>query len=118
MVPYFGASLYDGPAAYARAAINHIKNAYTPALIVVGERDGEYPGPQSFEDWHALETLGVRATQVMYANRGHHIANRADEEDIMRRTLDWFGKYLSARELSRTAPVRRVRPAGNVSAAA
>jgi dipeptidyl aminopeptidase/acylaminoacyl peptidase len=98
MIPFFGASLYDDPAAYAKSsAINYIRNARTPALIVVGERDEECPAPQSFEYWHALKTLGVPATLVVYANQGHHIANRADEEDIMRRTLDWFGKYLSAR---------------------
>jgi hypothetical protein len=32
----------------------------------------------------------------VYANQGHHIADQADVEDIARRTLDWFGKYLSA----------------------
>jgi dipeptidyl aminopeptidase/acylaminoacyl peptidase len=97
MIPFFGASLYDDPAAYAKSsAINYIKNAHTPALIVVGERDEECPAPQSFEYWHALKTLGVPTTLVVYANQGHHIANHADEEDIMRRTLDWFGKYLSA----------------------
>lgn len=97
MIPFFGASLYDDPAAYAKSsAINYIKNAHTPALIVVGERDEECPAPQSFEYWHALKAIGIPATLVVYANQGHHIANRADEEDIMRRTLDWFGKYLSA----------------------
>jgi dipeptidyl aminopeptidase/acylaminoacyl peptidase len=98
MIPFFGASLYDDPDAYAKSsAINYIKSARTPALIVVGERDEECPAPQSFEYWHALKTLGVPATLVVYANQGHHIANHADEEDIMRRTLDWFGKYLPAR---------------------
>jgi dipeptidyl aminopeptidase/acylaminoacyl peptidase len=97
MIPFFGASLYDDPAAYAKSsAINYIKNAHTPALIVVGERDEECPAPQSFEYWHALKTLGVPTTLVVYANQGHHIADQADVEDIARRTLDWFGKYLSA----------------------
>ena len=97
MIPFFGASVYDDPAAYAKSsAINFIKHDRTPALVVVGERDEECPAPQSFEYWHALKTLGVPATLVVYANQGHHIANHADEEDIMRRTLDWFGKYLAA----------------------
>jgi dipeptidyl aminopeptidase/acylaminoacyl peptidase len=97
MIPFFGASLYDDPAAYAKSsAINFIKHTRTPALIVVGERDEECPAPQSFEYWHALKTLGVPTTLVVYANQGHHIANHADEEDIMRRSLDWFGKYLAA----------------------
>ena len=97
MIPFFGASLYEDPAAYSKSsAINFIKRTKTPALIVVGERDEECPAPQSFEYWHALKTLGVPTTLVVYANQGHHIASHADEEDIMRRSLDWFGKYLSA----------------------
>ena len=97
MIPFFGASLYDDPAAYAKSsAINFIKRTKTPALIVVGERDEECPAPQSFEYWHALKTLGVPTTLVVYANQGHHIASDSDLEDIMRRSLDWFGKYLSA----------------------
>jgi len=99
MIPFFGASLYDDPAAYAKSsAINFITHTRTPALVVVGERDEECPAPQSFEYWHALKTLGVPTTLVVYANQGHHIANHTDQEDIMRRSLDWFGKYLSASE--------------------
>jgi dipeptidyl aminopeptidase/acylaminoacyl peptidase len=96
MIPFFGASLYDAPAAYAKSsAINFIRHDHTPALIVVGERDEECPAPQSFEYWHALKTLGVPTTLVVYANQGHHIADPADQVDILRRTLDWFGKYLA-----------------------
>ncbi len=55
MIPYFGASVYDDPAVYAKSsAINYIKQAKTPTLVVVGDRDGECPAPQSYEFWHAL----------------------------------------------------------------
>ena len=58
MIPFFGASVYDDPAVYAKSsAINYIKNAKTPTLIVVGDRDGECPAPQSFEMWHALRAM-------------------------------------------------------------
>jgi dipeptidyl aminopeptidase/acylaminoacyl peptidase len=97
MIPFFGASLYDDPAPYNKSsAINFIKQAKTPTLIVVGERDEECPAPQSFEYWHALKTLGVPTTLVVYANQGHHIANHDDQVDILRRSLAWFGKYLAA----------------------
>jgi len=44
MTPYFGASVYDAPAVYARSsAINFIQQAHTPTLVVVGDRDGECP---------------------------------------------------------------------------
>src|SRR5262249_52589884 len=40
MIPYFGASVYDDPAAYARSSpINFVKQAKTPTLILQGERD-------------------------------------------------------------------------------
>jgi dipeptidyl aminopeptidase/acylaminoacyl peptidase len=97
MIPFFGASLYDEPAPYNKSsAINFIKQARTPTLIVVGERDEECPAPQSFEYWHALKTLGIPTTLVVYANQGHHIANHDDQVDILRRSLAWFGKYLAA----------------------
>ncbi|MEY2149975.1 prolyl oligopeptidase family serine peptidase [Rhodanobacter sp. 115] len=97
MIPFFGASVYQNPSAYEKSsAINFITRDHTPALIVVGERDEECPAPQSFEYWHALQTLGVPSKLVVYANQGHGIANHDDQVDILRRSLDWFGKYLAA----------------------
>jgi len=97
MIPFFGASVYQDPEAYEKSsAINYITHDHTPALIVVGERDEECPAPQSFEYWHALKTLGVPTTLVVYANQGHGISNHDDQVDILRRSLDWFGKYLAA----------------------
>jgi len=95
MIPYFGASVYDDPAAYAKSsAITFIKNAKTPTLVLVGERDGECPAPQSFEFWHALKSLGVPTELVVYADEGHSIAKAADKRDIARRLVRWFDKTL------------------------
>ena len=42
MLPYFGASVYDDAAVYARSSpINYIKNVRTPTFAYVGERDIE-----------------------------------------------------------------------------
>ena len=96
MVPYFGASVYDDAAVYARSsAISFIKNARTPTLIVVGDRDGECPAPQSFEMWHALQTMHVPVQLVVYPNEGHGFSNPADRQDVLERALDWFGKYMA-----------------------
>ena len=95
MIPYFGASVYDDPAPYARAsAINFIKNAKTPTLVLVGERDGECPAPQSFEFWHALKSSGVETKLVVYADEGHRISKPADKRDIARRVVGWFDGHL------------------------
>ncbi len=98
MIPFFGASVYVAPTAYAKSsAINFITHDHTPALVVVGERDEECPAPQSFEYWHALRAMGVPTTLVVYANQGHGISNPADQKDILRRSLQWFARYLASR---------------------
>ncbi len=95
MIPYFGASVYDDPAAYAKSSpITYIKQVKTPTLVVVGERDGECPAPQSFEFWHALKTLGVPTELVVYQGEGHSFRKPENRVDVMRRTLAWFNQYL------------------------
>ena len=97
MVPFFGATVYDDPQVYARSApISFIKQARTPTLILVGERDGECPAPQSYEFWHALKTLGVPTRLVVYADEGHNIAQSQHRRDIVHRMLDWFDHYMPA----------------------
>jgi dipeptidyl aminopeptidase/acylaminoacyl peptidase len=95
MIPYFGASVYDDPAVYAKSApITYIKRVKTPTLVVVGERDGECPAPQSFEFWHALKTLGVPTRLVVYPDEGHSFRDPKNRLDVLRRTLAWFDGYL------------------------
>ncbi|MHB1936971.1 MAG: alpha/beta hydrolase family protein [Acidobacteriaceae bacterium] len=99
MVPFFGASVYDDPAVYAKSsAINFIKNAKTPMLIVVGDRDGECPAPQSFEMWHALNTMHVPVKLVVYPNEGHGFSNPTDERDVLERSAQWFDRYMPAKQ--------------------
>ena len=95
MIPYFGASVYDDPATYAKSSpMTYIKNVKTPTLILVGDSDAECPAPQSYEFWHALKTLGVKTQFVVYPNEGHRFHVPADQKDVMRRTVDWFRENL------------------------
>lgn len=91
MIPFFGASVYDDPAAYAKSsAINYIKSVKTPTLVVVGDRDGECPAPQSFEFWHALKAKGVKTELVVYPDEGHRFRDPAHQRDVLERALEWF----------------------------
>jgi dipeptidyl aminopeptidase/acylaminoacyl peptidase len=95
MLPYFGASVYEDPAVYARSsAINFIRNVRTPTFSYVGERDIECPAPQTQEFWHALKTLGVPTSVMIYPGEGHGLRDPAHAEDALQRTLAWFDKYL------------------------
>jgi dipeptidyl aminopeptidase/acylaminoacyl peptidase len=97
MIPYFGASVYDDPAAYAKSsAINYIRKAKTPTLVVVGDRDGECPAPQSYEFWHALRDEHVATQLVVYPNEGHGFVDPAHRRDVMDRAVDWFAHYMPA----------------------
>lgn len=97
MPPFFGATVYDDPAVYAKSsAINFIKKVKTPMLIVVGDRDAECPAPQSFEMWHALRAQGVPTSLVVYPNEGHWFVDPAHQRDVLQRALEWFNKYLPA----------------------
>lgn len=96
MIPYFGASVYDDPAVYARSSpMTFIKNVKTPTLIVVGDRDGEVPAPQSREFWHALKALGVETQFVVYPGEGHSIMNPEHRKDIGDRLTAWFNRFLN-----------------------
>jgi dipeptidyl aminopeptidase/acylaminoacyl peptidase len=91
MIPYFGASVYDDPAVYAKSSpIDFIKSVRTPTLILVGEYDIECPPPQSFEYWHALRTLHVKSELVVYPGEGHGFSKPKDEIDVLSRSLAWF----------------------------
>jgi dipeptidyl aminopeptidase/acylaminoacyl peptidase len=95
MLPFFGASVYDDPAVYARSSpITFIKQAKSPTLVLHGDRDSEVPTPQGYEFWHALKTLGVPTELVIYEGEGHAISKPDHQRDLVRRMVGWFDKYL------------------------
>jgi dipeptidyl aminopeptidase/acylaminoacyl peptidase len=95
MIPYFGASVYDDPAVYAKSSpINFIKNVQTPTLVIVGDRDAECPPPQSYEFWHALKTLGVKTEFVLYPGEGHGFHDPQHIRDRFDRVLRWFNENM------------------------
>jgi len=95
LIPYFGASVYDDPAVYAKSSpINFVKNVKTPTLIVVGDSDIECPPPQSYEYWHALKTFNVDTQLVIYPHEGHQFTNPEHAVDFMQRMVAWFDDHM------------------------
>ena len=95
MLPYFGASVYDDPAVYARSSpISFIKQVRTPTLTLQGERDAEVPAAQAYEFWHALKALGVKNQLVIYPDEGHAFTRPEDQRDRSRRIVNWFDQFL------------------------
>ncbi len=95
MIPYFGASVYDDPRGVCEKLADYAyQERNTPTLIVVGERDGECPAPQSYEFWHALKTRGVKTQLVVYPGEGHMFREPDHKRDVIERTAKWFEQYL------------------------
>lgn len=95
MIPFFGASAYDDPAIYRQLSpIESIKAARTPTLVYVGERDVECPPAQSMEFWHGLKAMGVPTSLVIYDGEGHSIRKPEHQQDLRKRTVEWFDRYL------------------------
>jgi dipeptidyl aminopeptidase/acylaminoacyl peptidase len=96
MLPFFGASIYDDPAVYAKSdPIHFVKAVKTPTLILVGDSDGEVPMEQSVEWWHALDALKVPTKLVVYPHEGHMFLKPADSRDYAVRTLEWFEEWFA-----------------------
>jgi dipeptidyl aminopeptidase/acylaminoacyl peptidase len=96
MIPFFGASIYDDPAVYAKSDPMHfVKAVKTPTLILVGDRDGEVPMEQSVEWWHALVAQHVPTRLVVYPSEGHLFIKPADARDYNLRTLEWFEEWFA-----------------------
>ena len=96
MLPFFGASMYDDPAAYRSVSpIETIKQAKTPTLLYTGETDVEVPAPQSFEFWHGLRAMGVPTELHVYAGEGHLIQKPEHVLDLRRRLPAFFARYLT-----------------------
>ena len=95
MIPFFGASVYDDPHVYRRSSpIEYIRNVKTPTLVLVGDRDGEVPAPQSFEFYHALKTLGVKTKLIVYPNEGHRFVDPQHRRDVAKRLVTWFDENM------------------------
>jgi dipeptidyl aminopeptidase/acylaminoacyl peptidase len=95
MIPYFGASVYDDPAIYAKSSpMTYIRNVKTPTLEVVGERDIECPAPQTEEFWHALNTLDVTTEGVIYPGEGHSMHAPEHVADFEHRVVSWFDRFM------------------------
>ena len=76
MISFVGASAYDDPEIYVKLSpLTTIKQASTPTLIYVGERDFKCPASQSLQFWHGLKAIGVMTSLVVYPGEAMRSAN-------------------------------------------
>jgi dipeptidyl aminopeptidase/acylaminoacyl peptidase len=94
---YFGASVYDDPAVYAKSSpITFIGNARTPTLLVGGSADLGAPVQQMMEFWNGLRYRNVDTRLVVYPDEGHHFAQHDHRRDVLAQAWRWFQKSMPA----------------------
>ncbi len=75
------------------SAMNFIKNAHTPTLIIQGEDDDVDPIGQSQELYRGLRYYNVPAELVLYPREHHGFVELKHNMDYITRMIDWVEKY-------------------------
>ena len=92
-------ALLGDPAAYpkvydASSPLTYIKAVKAPLLSLQGENDIRVPREQAQQVTDAIKADGGVAEVVFYPAEGHGFAKRENQVDALRRTVDWFDRYL------------------------
>jgi dipeptidyl aminopeptidase/acylaminoacyl peptidase len=92
----------EGREIYERMSpLNKVANVVTPTLILGGREDWNVPIINSEQLFLALKILGVPTELVVYPNEFHGIDTPSHIEDLYRRYLDWFDRYLGGERAAR-----------------
>ena len=78
----------------ATSPIKYIPNERAPLLILQGENDIPVPKEEAEQVYDILKKEGRTVDAHFYPAQGHGFAKRENQIDSIRRTVDWFDKYL------------------------
>jgi dipeptidyl aminopeptidase/acylaminoacyl peptidase len=84
----------DRPAYENASPIKFIRNARAPLLVLQGENDIRVPKEQSEQVAAILKQQGKIVNVHFYPAEGHGLQKRENQIDSLRRTVEWFDKYL------------------------
>jgi dipeptidyl aminopeptidase/acylaminoacyl peptidase len=91
---YYGPPWKSPDLVRARSPISYVHYVKTPTLMTHGSDDVRVPLSQGREFYFALKTLGVPTGLVIYPGERHGITRPVHQVDRLRRTLEWFARYL------------------------
>ena len=78
----------------AASPISYIRNVRAPLLVLQGDNDPRVPKEEAIQVVDLLRKDGKIVDAHYYPNEGHGFAKRENQIDAIRRTVDWFDKYL------------------------
>jgi dipeptidyl aminopeptidase/acylaminoacyl peptidase len=89
-----GDPLKDRTAYDAASPITYIHNVKAPLLVLQGNNDPRVPKEEAEQVVEALKKDGKTVDAHYYPNEGHGFEKRENQIDSIRRTVEWFDKYL------------------------
>jgi dipeptidyl aminopeptidase/acylaminoacyl peptidase len=78
----------------ASSPIAYIHNVKAPLLVLQGENDPRVPKEEAEQVVELLKKDGKTVNAHYYPNEGHGFEKRENQIDSVRRTVEWFDKYL------------------------
>ncbi|HET9390158.1 MAG TPA: S9 family peptidase [Steroidobacteraceae bacterium] len=83
--------------AYDQASpITYIHDARAPLLVLQGDNDPRVPKEEALQVVNLLSKDGKTVAAHYYPDEGHGFEKRDNQIDSIRRTLEWFDKYLKS----------------------
>jgi dipeptidyl aminopeptidase/acylaminoacyl peptidase len=85
----------DAPKAYdASSPLTYIQAVKAPLLVMQGENDIRVSPGQAHQVVDALKAKGNIVESVFYPAEGHGFRKRENQLDSLRRTVEWFDRFL------------------------
>ncbi len=81
----------------AASPIKYLHNAKAPLLVLQGENDPRVPKEEAEQVVELLKKDGKTVDVHYYPNEGHGFAKRENQIDSIKRTVEWFDRYLKSR---------------------
>jgi len=78
----------------AASPITYIHNVTAPLLVLQGDNDPRVPKEEAIQVVDLLKKDAKVVDAHYYPNEGHGFGKMEDQIDSIRRTVDWFDKYL------------------------
>jgi dipeptidyl aminopeptidase/acylaminoacyl peptidase len=82
----------------AASPISFIRDAKAPLLVLQGDNDIRVPREEAEQVVEILKGEGRTVEAHYYANEGHGFDKRENQIDAIRRTVEWFDRYLKAKD--------------------
>ena len=81
----------------AASPISYIKDARAPLLVLQGDNDIWVPKEEADQVVDILKKEGRTVEAHYYPNEGHVFLKRENQIDSIRRTVEWFDRYLKSK---------------------